>query len=115
MMASLFAFLYPMMTFISLSGYGPQIKLLVKATRPVEDICLKTWAIWTFSNVITFGYATCCLHDMMFSVSAGLALVCTTTICCLIVHNRYIRFGNGVRSAVLELVPVRVQRHPHSR
>ena len=110
MMASLFAYLYPMVTFISISGYVPQIKLLLKADRPVKDVCLNTWLLWTCSNIITLGYASSCVHDPMFCVTATVGLICTTAVSGLIIHNRYIRFGH--------LVPVRVasaMRHPFSR
>ena len=87
--------LYAISGFISIAAYWPQIKLLFKAENAATEISIKTWTIWTIENFIALLYGIVALEDLIFCVLIGLDVICMITIVSLVIHNRYVVFGNS--------------------
>jgi hypothetical protein len=94
-MEQVFAFLYPLVALISGAAYLPQIVSLWKLENRAEDISLSSWCIWLASALISFGYGIFCLKDPRFCLVAALSVVMISLVVGLIMHNRYVRFGQA--------------------
>jgi hypothetical protein len=85
-------FLYALLGLLSLQGYWPQVKSLLKAQERMTDISLKNWFLWTFSSMLTMLYGATYLHDWRICLVSGLGLWGGTLIIVLSMYNRFIRF-----------------------
>ena len=92
-MEDFFVFLYPLVAIISISAYLPQLKILICAKTPEDNISLSSWFLWMFSNIITFGYGFYHLQDFLFCLTIGTSLFLISLTICIILYNRHIRFN----------------------
>ena len=83
-----FTMLYPIVPLIGIMGFLPQIITLLKADRVPASISLSTWSIWTLTWLISFGYATFALQDILFATTCGLNLIGHFAIIGLTVYKR---------------------------
>lgn len=92
--------LYPMVGFISIAAYMPQIVKLLLAKADCANMALSSWLIWLVTAAITLAYAVYGVADLIFSAVSfvNFALIAVTS--ALIVYNRYIRFRAAHRGAV---------------
>ncbi len=117
---SFFTFLYPLVVFISLSAYIPQVKSLIKAETSSDDISIKAWLLWILSSSIGLGYGIFSLKDILFCITTAVGLIMMTAIVGITLYNRYIKFGDcknllqavnayifGVPPGVMKTVAVR--------
>jgi hypothetical protein len=93
-MVTLIAQLYALVGLISIIGYSPQIMKLLKGAHASEDISIKTWTIWFFENSVAMAYGVFCLQDFIFCFITALDLVCMGAIVCLVIQNRFVRYGH---------------------
>ena len=85
----LFTFLYPLVPLIAFFGYIPQIYILVNSERAPQSISLHTWSLWTFTWVISFGYAVFCIQDIMFSITCAMNVIAHSSIIILKIYKDY--------------------------
>ena len=93
MMVTFIAQLYALVGLVSLLGYLPQLMVLVKGEKAPTEISLKTWTIWLFENFVAMLYGIICLQDVIFCVLTGLDLMFVSVLICLVINNRYVKFG----------------------
>lgn len=104
-MEEIFVILYPLLTINTIIGYLPQIRQLVKADKPTDDISLSSWYMWIFGSVIALGYGLFHLQDFMFCVTTGVNLVLMVAVVALVLYNKHIRFVTAMQPA-----PIKVKR-----
>lgn len=93
MVDSLFAYIYPLLTFSSCFAYLPQIRQLALAKTLPTGLSLLSWIIWLSESFIAAGYGLFHLHDPMFSLLSMLDLVLIGTVVMLILYLNYIKFS----------------------
>ncbi len=76
---------------IAMIGYAPQIWKLVKDTTRSENFSLPTWALWVWTTLMTFSYATIVNGDPVFMIVSGAYFLGTSAIFALILYNRFLR------------------------
>mgnify|MGYP001480595164 CR=1 FL=1 len=94
MIVTIIAQLYAIVGLIALFAYFPQIKLLLKGKKAPTEISIKTWSIWLFEQCVAMLYGVFCLQDFIFCFLTGLDLLLMAGVICLVIHNRYVKFGN---------------------
>ena len=101
-MEEFFVYLYPLVGFISVVGYVPQLRKLIFATRPTEQTSVGSWIIWTISSFIGFGYSFYHIKDYMLISVSGINFVMCSFVLLLLVYNVYFRFSGSKASAEVE-------------
>ncbi len=91
-MESVAVFLYPMVAIISVIAYLPQIKLLIFAQSPPEQLATSSWLMWWLSSAISLFYGLLHMNDTMFCIVSGLTLALVSATIVLILYNKYFRF-----------------------
>lgn len=92
-MEQLLILLYPVVAVIQATAYFPQIRALVVSKTASRNMSIQSWLLWTFSNLIGWGYVSVVVDDFMLSLVSLFNLVMCATIATLIIHNRYVRYG----------------------
>ena len=87
--------LYAIAGLFSLAAYWPQIHILLKAENIPTEICIRTWTIWTCENFIALAYGVVALEDLVFCLLIGLDVVCMMVVIGLVIHRRYVLFGDS--------------------
>jgi hypothetical protein len=89
---ALFVKLYPLVAFLSLSGYVPQLIKLVRAKIPTDGIALQSWLTWILNNSISLGYGVFHLRDKLFITTVCTSLTSMCAVVGMVVYNRHFRF-----------------------
>jgi hypothetical protein len=87
-MGELFVYLYPLVTIISVLGYIPQIKSLIKTQSNCADIALSSWYLWTVSSLISIGYGLFHIKDVMFIITCTISFILIASVTALILYRR---------------------------
>jgi uncharacterized protein with PQ loop repeat len=91
---TIFFNLYPVVGIITVFGYIPQIKSLLRAKRSPNNISIKSWLLWVLSAFISLGYGVYCLNDMPFIIMTLIGLFLMLYVIGLILYRRYVTFGD---------------------
>ena len=94
-MDQFFTFLYPAVALISSTAYFPQIKSLIYAKTACHSISIKSWVLWIVSGLIALGYASFSVGDALLVAATMFNVVLCTVVLGLVIHNRYVRFGDS--------------------
>lgn len=92
-MKMFFLYSYPLVGFISLCAFIPQIKALLNAETSPVNVSIKSWLLWTLSSLIGFGYGVYVLEDLMFCLITGVTLALDFFVLFLVLYRRYVTFG----------------------
>lgn len=104
-MENVFVILYPLLTINTIIGYLPQIRQLIKATKPTDDISLSSWYLWILGSVIALGYGVFHLQDFMFCLTTSVNMVLMIAVVALVLYNNHLRFAQAMQTA-----PAKVKR-----
>ena len=104
-METVFVTLYPLVAFISFSGYVPQIIKLARAKSPVDGISLQSWCTWIANCIISMGYGFFPLQDLMFVATMGTSMTSMLIVVSLVLYNRHWRFAK-VQGPIRPMVSV---------
>lgn len=94
-METFFTITYPLVGLISFMAFFPQMILLLKATSSPKNVSIKSWMFYAVGTFLSSGYGIFCLHDLAFTLISLLCLSMNLIMVCLIIRNRYIKFGHA--------------------
>ena len=92
----IFTFLYPIVGLVSIIAYIPQLKSLIFAKTICKDMSLTSWLLWSGTSIITAGYASFAVKDLMFAATSIVGCFFVLAVSGLIIYNRYFRFREEV-------------------
>ncbi len=98
-MESVFIFLYPLVGFVHIAGYFPQIRSLMLFQTRAEGMSLSSWLTWCLGSSVSWGYGIFHLKDPMFCIVTGLGLLMCLLTTFLIVYNRHMRPAYSAKPA----------------
>jgi len=89
-----FIIAYSLNAVIASIGYLPQIRKLFLDKTKSENFSIPTWALWTWTTLMTFSYASVVNGDLIFIVVSGTYFIGTITIFGLVLYNRFYKDNN---------------------
>lgn len=87
-MGAVFNTLYPVVFFITMLGYIPQIVKLIRYPISAHGVSRTTWCLWLVSSSISLGYGVFVLRDTMFSLVSLTNVVAIMIVIALVVRAR---------------------------
>lgn len=89
MIENFFVFLYPVVVFMTLIGYVPQVISIIRNPEKSEGISLSTWYLWSFSSFLATGYTWLHVGDLFLIISSATNLFFCTLISILLLLCRH--------------------------
>ncbi|HRV95962.1 MAG: hypothetical protein H6860_01450 [Rhodospirillales bacterium] len=87
-MEDIINYIYPIVGLVSMYGYIPQIKDLMKKDADLTSMSVPMWFLWSVTGVISVLYTMIKVDDLMMNVTLGVETLLIIVVTGIIIHRR---------------------------